>query len=243
MTQAAKSAWPKDDFSRVAYWVYDDPDVYRQEQEGIYFSPVWNYLGMEAEIAQPGDYKTTLVGDMPVIVSRAPDGAIHAFENRCAHRGALLALKNKGRAKDFVCVYHNLAAGISAPRIGVSGVNPHPGESGLFGSEEAETIEPAVQQARARGLDVVGPIGADTLLPRTDFDAFVVMLHDQGHILAKSAAPHGAAALSVGTPIIFSSVGQGTAMDIAGKGEASPEAIVQAVLQVANAARSQELTP
>ena len=106
MTPATKSPWPRDDFTRVPYWVYDDPDVYRQEQEGIYFGPVWNYLGLEAEIPQPGDYKTTFVGDMPVVLSRGPDGAIHAFENRCAHRGALLALKNKGRAKDFVCSYH-----------------------------------------------------------------------------------------------------------------------------------------
>jgi 4-hydroxythreonine-4-phosphate dehydrogenase len=159
-------------------------------------------------------------------------------------RTALAALTQDRILRVIVAVDAALRRlGISAPRIGVSGVNPHAGESGLFGSEEAETIEPAVQQARARGLDVVGPIGADTLLPRTDFDAFVVMLHDQGHILAKSAAPHGAAALSVGTPIIFSSVGHGTAMGIAGKGEASPEAIVQAVLQVTNAARGQELAP
>lgn len=125
--------------------------------------------------------------------------------------------------------------GIAQPRIGVSGLNPHAGEAGLFGREEIEIIEPAVRQAQARGLDVVGPIGADTLLPRRDCDAFVVMLHDQGHILAKSAAPHGAAALSIGTPLVFSSVGHGTAMDIAGKGQASPEALVQALLQVSNA--------
>lgn len=125
--------------------------------------------------------------------------------------------------------------GIARPRIGVSGLNPHAGEAGLFGREEVEIIEPAVHQAVARGLDVIGPIGADTLLPRRDCDAFVVMLHDQGHILAKSAAPHGAAALSIGTPLVFSSVGHGTAMDIAGTGKASPEAIVQALLQVCNA--------
>lgn len=125
--------------------------------------------------------------------------------------------------------------GVVSPRIGVSGLNPHAGESGLFGTEEAEIIEPAVRRVRARGIDVIGPVGADTLLPRSDCDAFVVMLHDQGHVLAKSAAPHGAAALSIGTPITFSSVGHGTAMDIAGKGQADPEAMVQAVLQVVNA--------
>ena len=106
MTQSSRTPWPRDDLTRVPYWVYVDPEVYRQEQESIYFGPVWNYLGLEAEIPQPGDYKTTFVGDMPVVVTRAPDGGVRAFENRCAHRGALLALKNKGRAKDFVCVYH-----------------------------------------------------------------------------------------------------------------------------------------
>ncbi|MDP3495261.1 MAG: Rieske 2Fe-2S domain-containing protein [Hyphomonadaceae bacterium] len=106
MTESSRTPWPRDDLTRVPYWVYDAPEVYRQEQESIYFGPVWNYLGLEAEIPQSGDYKTTFVGDMPVVVTRAADGGVHAFENRCAHRGALLALKNKGRAKDFVCVYH-----------------------------------------------------------------------------------------------------------------------------------------
>lgn len=126
--------------------------------------------------------------------------------------------------------------GIDKPRIGVAGLNPHAGEAGLFGREEIEVIEPAVRAAQAQGLDVIGPIGADTLLPRRDCDAFVVMLHDQGHVLAKFDAPAGAAALSIGTPVLFSSVAHGTAMDLAGQGRASPEAMVQAVLQVCNAA-------
>jgi 4-hydroxythreonine-4-phosphate dehydrogenase len=124
--------------------------------------------------------------------------------------------------------------GIAQPRIGVSGVNPHAGEAGMFGREEIETIGPAVDEARRAGIDVIGPIGADTLLPRTDCDAFVVMLHDQGHVPAKLAATHTVAALSVGTPVVFSSVGHGTAMDIAGRNQANPEAMVQAVWQVTN---------
>jgi 4-hydroxythreonine-4-phosphate dehydrogenase len=126
--------------------------------------------------------------------------------------------------------------GCQAPRIGVSGVNPHAGEAGLFGREEIEIISPAIEDAKAAGIDLIGPIGADTLLMRDDCDAFIVMLHDQGHIAAKLAAPHTVAALSIGTPVIFSSVGHGTAMDIAGAGAANPEAMIQAVLQVANAA-------
>ncbi len=122
--------------------------------------------------------------------------------------------------------------GIARPRIGVSGVNPHAGEGGLFGREELEIIGPAVEQACGEGFDVIGPIGADTLLPRTDCDAFIVMLHDQGHVPAKLAGNYGVAAMSIGTPVVFSSVGHGTAFDIAGRGVARPEAMVQAVLHV-----------
>lgn len=124
--------------------------------------------------------------------------------------------------------------GCERQRIGVSGLNPHAGEAGLFGSEEIEVIQPALDEARRDGIDVIGPIGADTLLARTDCDAFVVMLHDQGHIAAKLTATHAVAALSIGTPVVFSSVGHGTAMDIAGTGQANPEAMVQAVFQVVN---------
>lgn len=124
--------------------------------------------------------------------------------------------------------------GIAHPRIGVSGVNPHAGEAGLFGREEIDVVAPAIEDVRGADMEVIGPIGADTLLPRTDCDAFVVMLHDQGHVPAKLMATHGAAALSIGTPVIFSSVGHGTALDIAGQGKANPEAMVQAILQVTN---------
>lgn len=125
--------------------------------------------------------------------------------------------------------------GIPRPRIGVSGLNPHAGESGLFGREEIDIITPALAELRGDGLELIGPIGADTLLLRTDCDAFVVMLHDQGHVAARVAAPNMAAALTIGTPILFSSVGHGTAMDVAGKGVASPEALIQAMLQVTHA--------
>lgn len=131
--------------------------------------------------------------------------------------------------------------GCSRPRIGVSGLNPHAGEGGLFGAEDGEIIAPAVRNACAQGIDVFGPLGADTLLAREDCDAFVVMLHDQGHVAAKLAAPHTVAALTIGTPVIFSSVGHGTALDIAGRGQASAEAMVQAVLQVTNTAASRAL--
>jgi 4-hydroxy-L-threonine phosphate dehydrogenase PdxA len=127
--------------------------------------------------------------------------------------------------------------GVAAPSIAVSGLNPHAGEGGLFGSEEIEIIAPAIAAAAADGIAVSGPFGADTMLHRRDVDAFVVMLHDQGHIPAKLIAPNAAAALTIGTPILFASVAHGSANDIAGKGVADPAAMIDAVLRLAKARR------
>ncbi len=97
--------WPAG-LTRVPYWVYTEHDVLRTEQKRIFEGPVWNYLCLESELADVGDYHTGFVGSMPVVVARAEDGALCAFENRCAHRGALICLEDAGRAKDFQCVYH-----------------------------------------------------------------------------------------------------------------------------------------
>ncbi|MGH6769141.1 MAG: PdxA family dehydrogenase [Xanthobacteraceae bacterium] len=130
--------------------------------------------------------------------------------------------------------------GIEAPTIAVSGLNPHAGEGGLFGREEIEIITPAIDAARAEGIAVTGPFGADTLFQRPGIDAFIVMLHDQGHIAAKLLAPNAVAALTIGTPILFSSVAHGSAHDIAGKGIADPTAMIDAVLRLARAKRGSE---
>jgi len=129
--------------------------------------------------------------------------------------------------------------GIASPRIAVSGLNPHAGEGGLFGREEIEIIKPAVDQAAARGIAVTGPFGADTMFHMRGIDAFVVMLHDQGHIAAKLLAPNAAAALTIGTPILFASVAHGSAHDIAGKGTADPTAMIEAVLRLSKARAGQ----
>jgi 4-hydroxythreonine-4-phosphate dehydrogenase len=125
--------------------------------------------------------------------------------------------------------------GIAAPKIAVSGLNPHAGEGGLFGREEIEIIRPAMDTVAAEGIAVSGPYGADTMFHMPGFDAFVVMLHDQGHIATKLLAQNAAAALTIGTPILFASVAHGTGHDIAGKGVASPAAMIEAVLRMAKA--------
>jgi len=128
--------------------------------------------------------------------------------------------------------------GVAKAKIAVSGVNPHAGEGGLFGREEIEIVKPAMDAVAAEGISVHGPFGADTMFHMPGFDTFVVMLHDQGHIAAKLMAPHAAAALTIGTPILFASVAHGTGHDIAGKGVADPAAMIEAVLLMAKAKRA-----
>ena len=124
--------------------------------------------------------------------------------------------------------------GIPAPRIALMGINPHAGEGGLFGEEDAAITEPAAAQLRADGFDVTGPAGGDVLLASRAHDLYVAILHDQGHIPIKLLSPQGATAMSIGAGVLFSTVGHGSAMDIAGKGVASARAMIKTVGIVAN---------
>lgn len=98
--------WAPDTFSRVPYGLFQREDVLAAEQRKVFEGAVWNYLGLEAEVPNAGDFKTTFVGRMPVVMTRDTDGEVYAFENRCAHRGALLTLDDFGNAKEHTCVYH-----------------------------------------------------------------------------------------------------------------------------------------
>jgi phenylpropionate dioxygenase-like ring-hydroxylating dioxygenase large terminal subunit len=97
--------WPPG-LTRIPFWAYKDPDILGFEQQRLFEGPVWNYLCLETEIPHAGDWRTTYVGTMPVVVARDHDRAIVAFENRCAHRGAMICLDDAGNAKEFHCVYH-----------------------------------------------------------------------------------------------------------------------------------------
>jgi len=98
--------FPHPDGSRVPYDVFSSREVYEREQERIFRGPVWSFVALEAEIPQPGDYKSTFVGDTPVVVTRTEDGGLAAWVNRCAHRGALVCRNARGNAKSHTCVYH-----------------------------------------------------------------------------------------------------------------------------------------
>ena len=139
--------------------------------------------------------------------------------------------------------YEMARFGFPRPRIAVAGLNPHAGEHGLFGCEEDTVIRPAVEACRAEGVDVSGPFPADTIFVRArrgEFDVVVACYHDQGLIPIKLLSFGQAVNVTLGLPIIRTSVDHGTAFDIAGKGVADAESMVAATLLAAKLAASNE---
>ena len=125
--QTSTIQWISQGETRVPLAVYRDEQVYSDEQRNIYRGDTWSYLCLENEIPEIGDFKTTFVGETPVVVARDADGEIYAFENRCTHRGALICLEKSGKgAKDFQCVYHAWTYNLKGDLKGVAfegGVN------------------------------------------------------------------------------------------------------------------------
>lgn len=138
------------------------------------------------------------------------------------------------------------AFGIASPRLAVAGLNPHAGEDGVLGTEEERVIGPAVQAARGRAIDVSGPFPADTIFVRAtrgEFDCVVACYHDQGLIPVKLAAFGRAVNVTLGLPIVRTSVDHGTAFDIAGRGIADPSSMIEATLLAARLARARHVAP
>jgi 4-hydroxythreonine-4-phosphate dehydrogenase len=122
--------------------------------------------------------------------------------------------------------------GIRAPRLALAGLNPHAGEHGLIGHEEEAVLGPAAEACRARGITIAGPLPADTVFVRAirgEFDAVVACYHDQGLIPVKLVAFGKAVNVTLGLPIIRTSVDHGTAFDIAGQGVADPSSMIEAI--------------
>ena len=131
--------WRGPGFTRVPYEIYSDQTTAQQEQECIFRGATWNYLCLEAELPEAGSYRTTFVGETPVVVVKDADGEIYAFENRCAHRGALIALEKSGRADSFQCVYHAWSYNLQGDLTGVAfekGVKGQGGMPASFCKEE-----------------------------------------------------------------------------------------------------------
>jgi len=140
----------------------------------------------------------------------------------------------KNRVMDCIKLAHDAMAkmGIENPKIAVAGLNPHAGESGLFGDEDIEEIQPAVKEAQEKGYNVSGPLPPDTVFLQASkgtYDIVVAMYHDQGHIPMKLLAFDSGVNVTLGLPIIRTSVDHGTAFDIAGQGIANEESIIAAL--------------
>ncbi len=98
--------WPEEGLTHIPDWIYTSDEIFARERERIFLGPTWNFIALEAELPRPGDFKRSYVGDVPVVVTRDADGAIHAFENRCAHRGLEFCRALRGNASEFICPYH-----------------------------------------------------------------------------------------------------------------------------------------
>ena len=116
----AAVSWPTADTSRIPFTVYTDAELHRKELERFFYHSHWCYVGLEAEVPNPGDFKRTVVGERSVILSRAADGALHCVENVCAHRGMQFCRKRHGSGmKEFVCPYHQWSYTLSGDLQGV----------------------------------------------------------------------------------------------------------------------------
>ena len=119
LSVTTRYAWPKEGLRRIPDWVYTDQTIYEREIERIFQGRTWNYVALECEIPNPGDFIRSNVGPTPVVVSRAEDGSIHVFENRCAHRAAEFCRDLSGNAKEFVCPYHQWSYDLKGNLAGV----------------------------------------------------------------------------------------------------------------------------
>ena len=141
-TPGESRVWPPEGVTRIPYWIYQDENIYRREQERIFRGATWNFLGLEAELPNPGDFKSTFVGETPIVVTRGPQGELNAFENRCAHRGALICIKERGNTRKFICVYHNWTYDLQGNLTGVAFRHGLQGNGGMPADAKPENGAP-----------------------------------------------------------------------------------------------------
>src|SRR6202040_1969029 len=163
MSVATRSRhWPAEGLTRVPYWVYSDAETYEEEQRRIFTGATWSYLCLEVELPGPNTYRRANLGTMPIVVTRDGDGNLHAFENRCAHRGSLLVLKDSGEARDITCVYHNWSYDLCGNLTGVAFRRGLGGKGGMPPECRPETYGPRkLRLATLCGL-VFGTLSAET---------------------------------------------------------------------------------
>jgi 4-phospho-D-threonate 3-dehydrogenase / 4-phospho-D-erythronate 3-dehydrogenase len=195
------------------------------------------YLGPDEEVLSPAGLAVvhvTLHTALKKVFAELTEEAILA-KARLAHHFMLRLMRPTTGREAYLghhCGAARQASSDLRPRIGVCSLNPHGGEGGLFGEEERTIIRPAVERGLAEGLDLEGPLPTDTLMLRARdgrFDAVVAMYHDQGHIALKLLGMHRAVNVTLGLPIIRTSVAHGTAFDIAWKRQAETGSMIEAL--------------
>ena len=112
--------WPEEGVTRIPFQIFSDPAIYKLEQERIFRGSVWHFLCLELDLKEPGDYRTSFIGDTPIIAVKDRDGEINAMVNRCAHKGALVCHKERGNAKALSCVYHSWTYDLSGQLMGLA---------------------------------------------------------------------------------------------------------------------------
>jgi salicylate 5-hydroxylase large subunit len=146
----AERRWPSEGAARVPYWAYTDPDVYRRERTRV-FEASWNYVALAAEVPNAGDFKRSAVGPTPVVVTRGSDGALHVFENRCAHRGVQFCRSPLGNTRKFTCPYHQWVYDLEGTLKGVPFERGVKGQGGMPGDFDKAAHRPRACVVAERG--------------------------------------------------------------------------------------------
>src|SRR5215207_6149108 len=154
--------WPVEGLIRVPYWVCSAPDLVQQEQERMFRGPTWSFLCLEAELPGPNTYRRSHLGTLPVVVTRDKDGKLNAFENRCAHRGSLLCLHERGEAKDITCVYHNWSYDLAGNLTGVAFRKGLGGKGGMPADAKPDSHAPRKLRLATLGGLVFGTLSSET---------------------------------------------------------------------------------
>ncbi len=154
--------WPKEGVARVPYRVFSGDDVYEHEQEKIFRGPTWQFLALEAQLPEKGDYLRARLGDTPVVVVRGDDDEFYAVVNRCAHKGTLLVYEPRGKIKQFMCIYHNWCFDLKGKLRAVAFERGIAGKGGMTSTfrREEHNLAP-VRLHRVHGL-IFGTLNPDT---------------------------------------------------------------------------------
>jgi 4-hydroxythreonine-4-phosphate dehydrogenase len=170
--------------------------------------------------------------DLHVLVAGGGLHVVHVTAHRALAAAVAAVTPERVRRTIELAADHGRRLGHAGPRVAVAGLNPHAGEGGLLGTEDRDAIAPAVEAARAAGIDVTGPLSADTVFPRArdgEFEVVVAMYHDQGHIPVKLLSGGAAVAMTLGLPVIRTSADHGAAPEIAGRGIADARSMSAAI--------------